>query len=33
MGPTPSTVLVGWAAIIGLTGLIFWATLRPPRRA
>lgn len=24
--------LVGWAAIMGLTALMFWATLQPARR-
>jgi hypothetical protein len=26
------TMLVGWALIVGLVGVIFWATLRPVRK-
>lgn len=26
-------MLIGWAAIMGLGALIFWATLQPPKRA
>jgi hypothetical protein len=30
--PLPSATLIGWTAIMGLTALLFWATLRPVRR-
>jgi hypothetical protein len=31
LGEEPAAPLWAWAGIIGLTGFIFWSTLRPPR--
>ena len=27
----PGAALIGWTAILAVTGYIFWATLHPPR--